>query len=59
MTTGRFTRAQVEAAAREKYSGEIHMKALDEAMQEDTFEDAVELFICECEYLNKKGGYNQ
>lgn len=54
MATERFTRAQVEAAAREKYSGKIHMKALDAAMQEDTFEDAVELFICECMYLNNE-----
>lgn len=54
MANARFTRKQVEDAAREKYDGEIHMSALDEAMQEDSFEDAVELFICECQYQNSK-----
>jgi len=53
MTKPRFTRAQVEAEARKRYVGEIHMSALDEAMIEDTFEEAVETFICECEYINR------
>ena len=54
MSDVRFTRDQVVAAAKLKYDGVIHMKALDEAMLEETFDEAVELFICECQYQNKK-----
>ena len=52
MTTNRFTRDQVLAEAKKRYDKPIFMNALDVAMQEDTFEDAVELLICETQYAD-------
>jgi hypothetical protein len=47
-----FTREQVLEEAKKRYKGGIDIKSLDEAMQEDSFEEAVETLVCESQYLN-------
>ena len=43
-------RAAVLEEAKKRYGKPIHMNALEAAMQEDSFEDAVDLVICETQY---------
>jgi hypothetical protein len=53
----RFTREQVLEEVKKRYDGAVYMNALEDAMQEETFENAVDLVICESEYqANKAGG---
>ena len=53
----RFTREQVLEEVKKRYLEPVYMNALEDAMQEDTFEDAVELVICESQYqANRAGG---
>ncbi len=52
----RFTREQVLEEVKKRYEGHIYMNALEEAMQEDTFEQAVDLVICESEYQENRSG---
>ena len=47
-----FTREQVVAEVKKRYTGKIFMGSLDDAMNEATFEHAVELVICESQYHN-------
>ena len=50
-------RQQILEEVKKRYDGAIYMNALEDAMQEDSFEDAVELVICESQYqVGKAGG---
>jgi hypothetical protein len=46
----RFTREQVLEEVKKRYTENVWMNALEDAMQEETFDDAVELVICESQW---------